>query len=547
MRPSGWLIVGAALAWASPGRGQQAPTTTLNQITRVEVSDGSVRIGCTQKPNFTTLTLSAPSRLVIDFSDTVLLEKPHDLGVHQGALTSVRTETFRSDTSSVSRVVIGLAAEADTDIEALPDNSLRVRVTAVQSAPTLARGTANQPKVEVVSSADLEARAAAQERNASEAQQQAKAAKESQAKSDASAQADRHARADAEAKAKSESEARQAAEAKAQAAEKRLAEMEAQAQADAKARQAAEAKADQESKARAVAEAQAQKETKARAAAEAAEAARAREAQAAADRAADEQRRADAARAKQQMAEEQAHRAAEEARQAEVDRKRQVAEAAEQARSAEDARRKQAAAEEAQKEARKAETDRLAQLQAQKAQEAARQEKEVARQDQEAKKRADAEARAEAKRLADQKAAESRAQVASTPEAPLGHDTSQVRVAALETDAPAVRGGTKDISLVGFRQTSGGSRVFVRASDVVKYSVTQGGANRVVLEVENARISQRNGTRPLDTSFFDGPVTLIAPSEDRHAHTVRVVIDLREMVPYQTRLEGNDVVIDFQG
>jgi hypothetical protein len=176
------------------------------------------------------------------------------------------------------------------------------------------------------------------------------------------------------------------------------------------------------------------------------------------------------------------------ARAAQETKQRQIEEAALEARLAEDAHQKQLAAEEA----RQAERDRVAQLERQRLADQLR-----AKRDAEARERASAESKAEARQQAEQQRVERKVALAQTEPATLpGRPAPAPSLAppphaALEI--PVVRGPTKDISLVGFRQTAGGSRVFVRASDVVHYSVTAGGSHRIILEVENARISQHNG------------------------------------------------------
>ena len=100
------------------------------------------------------------------------------------------------------------------------------------------------------------------------------------------------------------------------------------------------------------------------------------------------------------------------------------------------------------------------------------------------------------------------------------------------------------MTLVGFRQESTGSRVFVRTNEPVRYSVTRG-EKMVVLELENTRIAESNNTRALDTSFFDTAVAAV-DADAGPSRTVRVAIRLKEQVPYQTHQEGNEVSIEFQ-
>jgi hypothetical protein len=105
-------------------------------------------------------------------------------------------------------------------------------------------------------------------------------------------------------------------------------------------------------------------------------------------------------------------------------------------------------------------------------------------------------------------------------------------------------GGRSLVTFVGFSQQPSGSRVFVRTSGPVHYSVAQGSDRTIVLELENARIGLRNNARPLDTSQFDSPVERVEPHQAA-AQTVRVQIRLKDAVPYQAKQEGNEVFLDF--
>ncbi|MBS2027239.1 MAG: AMIN domain-containing protein [Deltaproteobacteria bacterium] len=514
--------------WASTAAAQQAPTTALNQLTHVQVVDGAVEIACSGRPNFTSLNLQAPPRLVLDFADTVLVEKPHEILAKVPGLKGLRTESFHSDTGAVARVVLTLEPDADADIAAAPGNVLRVKVL---GAHATAVAKADPGKLDFAKAdADARARAAADAENANSraADAEAKAAAESKA------------RADAEAKAAAESRARADAEAKAQAAEEKLKRLEAE-------RAAAEAKADAESKARAQAEAQAKQDHA--------------DAEAKAKAAADAKARADAAE-KARLAEEARHKeeeaaAAEKARLAEAQHQKEEAAAAEQARLAQQAIDQQRAEQEKrhqddekrrQKEARATAEQAERDLKAAEAKSRAEQ-AERDRLAQRAKAQAEAEARAEQEHLAQQREAERSARLAEARAAVQDRPMparAETRVASANpTDHVAVRAGLKDVSLVGFRQGGQGGRVFIRANDAVAYTVTETSPTLLVVELQDARIAQRNGVLPLDTSFFPGPVAMITPSEDKRNRTVRVEIKLKQKATYSARLDGSEVVVEF--
>ncbi|MBZ4415578.1 AMIN domain-containing protein [Myxococcus sp. RHSTA-1-4] len=314
-----------------------------------------------------------------------------------------------------------------------------------------------------------------------------------------SAQAAAAAEADRQAQEKAAADAAAAARADREAQEKAAAEAAARAQAD------AEAERKRQEEARAAAQRQ---ESEARAAADAAAEEKKRqeaEARASAQAAADEKKRQEAeARASAQAAEEERRAAAQAAAE---EKKRQQEEARAAAKSAADERRAaaQAAAEE-----RRAEQEAAA----------------------EEKKRQQEEARAA------RASRKSEAVAMATP-----RESERLEVSGGSSGPVEVSSRRKTMTLVGFQQQSGASRVFVRTNEPVRYTVSEeGGA--VVLELENTRIDLSNNTRPLDTSFFNSPVTRV--DADASGRAVRVTIQLRQQAPYQARQDGDVISLDFQ-
>jgi len=303
------------------------------------------------------------------------------------------------------------------------------------------------------------------------------------------AQPEAAARANADADAK-------AAEAKAKAKADADAKAAAQAKAEADAKAAAQAKADADAKA--AAEAKAKADSEARAAAEA-KAQESREAQAKAD--------ADA-------------RAAAEAKaKADADAK---AKADAEARAAADAKAK-------------ADADAKALADAK------------ARADAEAKAKADAQAQATAsappaaeddaeQRALDAEIAAARAE----PSAPQGAGLKAASKAEkLSPQAPA--GLVRE---VGFQQLADASRVFVRTSSPPRFTIQEVDDRTVRIEVENARVSRRNDLRFLDTSFFPSAVQMVTPS--RQGTSYVLTVKLRQRVPFQQKVEGDTLAVDFQ-
>jgi hypothetical protein len=222
---------------------------------------------------------------------------------------------------------------------------------------------------------------------------------------------------------------------------------------------------------------------------------------------------------------------------AQVDRQQQEKAAAQSAASAQETEQQRLQQERTQKEAAVAEKQR------QQAEEKARRE-EAAQAAADARKRQQEEARAaaeEKKRLA---AEERESQRVEAREARIAQAETSRRAAPEQGDGVVVSSRRKTMTLVGFRQESTASRVFVRTNAPVRYTVTEGN-KEVVLELENTRIEETNNTLPLDTSFFDTAVASVGASAGP-SRTVRVAIKLKEQVSYQARQEGNEVSIEFQ-
>jgi len=110
-----------------------------------------------------------------------------------------------------------------------------------------------------------------------------------------------------------------------------------------------------------------------------------------------------------------------------------------------------------------------------------------------------------------------------------------------------ISGATKNMTWVGFQQTTESSRVFVKTNEPVKYRVTEEGEDLIVLELENTRIPTRNNRRFLDTHFFSTAVTMITPKEiESVSRNVRIEIQLRNRVPYSAGQEDNVVYVRFE-
>lgn len=108
-------------------------------------------------------------------------------------------------------------------------------------------------------------------------------------------------------------------------------------------------------------------------------------------------------------------------------------------------------------------------------------------------------------------------------------------------------GGTA-MTYIGFRNTVSSSRVFARLNDSgAEYDVRREGPNLMVLEIQDASIPLYNNRNHLDASFFDSPVRMITPTEiDGSPPRIRIIIEMKEDVPFTKAKEGNDIVVSFQ-
>jgi hypothetical protein len=113
-----------------------------------------------------------------------------------------------------------------------------------------------------------------------------------------------------------------------------------------------------------------------------------------------------------------------------------------------------------------------------------------------------------------------------------------------EPKSSHVQGPARTVTFIGFQQGASVSRVFVRTSGPVPYSIREDGKQQVTLELENASIAPSN-RRALDTSQFETAVERVVPSQVP-AKRVRLEIALRENVSYQTKQDGNEISVEFR-
>jgi len=84
----------------------------------------------------------------------------------------------------------------------------------------------------------------------------------------------------------------------------------------------------------------------------------------------------------------------------------------------------------------------------------------------------------------------------------------------------------------------------VRTSAEPRFTIMEAGENLIRVEFSNTHVKRRNDTRFLDTSFFPSAVALVSPRREGSAYVVD--IKLKQKVPYQQKVEGDMLAIDFE-
>jgi colicin import membrane protein len=116
-----------------------------------------------------------------------------------------------------------------------------------------------------------------------------------------------------------------------------------------------------------------------------------------------------------------------------------------------------------------------------------------------------------------------------------------VAASASAYEAPAPNAVLREL---GFQQLPGASRVYIRTSATPRFTIQDVGENVIRVELENTRVARTNDVRFLDTSFFSSAVAMVTPA--RRGTSYVLDIKLRERVPYQQKLEGDLLAIDFE-
>jgi hypothetical protein len=110
------------------------------------------------------------------------------------------------------------------------------------------------------------------------------------------------------------------------------------------------------------------------------------------------------------------------------------------------------------------------------------------------------------------------------------------------------KGGAAKVVWTGFQMTGEGSRVYLQASNDVEVSV-QSEKSGLTVTVRNCRLHLRNGGRPLDTRFFQTPVTSVAVNQRKKDVLLHIGLKeaIADVVPHkETGPEGSQFwVLDF--
>ena len=108
--------------------------------------------------------------------------------------------------------------------------------------------------------------------------------------------------------------------------------------------------------------------------------------------------------------------------------------------------------------------------------------------------------------------------------------------------------GGNQMTYIGFRNSARESRIYARMNnETAEFDLKKEGENLLVLEIEDATIPLKNNKNYLDTKFFDSPVKMITPTEVEDAKPrIRIIIEMKEETPYETKRDGVDVVVIFK-
>ncbi len=584
----GTAVASVSVVLASTALAASAVSTAkLNALTSIACGEETIEIVAANVPQFTTFTLSAPNRVVVDVVDAVLSGVAGKPPINHALVTSLKAIAFENAASPVIRIEIGLLEDAEATVR-LEDHRLIVKpvLTAAGQARVaqnlaaakqqLAREASAKAQIELEQKRALAA-AAEQERK----QLVAQAARETAlAKEAEKAEQDKVKLAAKQAAEQAAAEEKAAAIEAKRAALLQKAETERQRAADRAAQDAAKAETRKLAESEKVRAAQALQEE--------------RSAQVEAAKKVAEEKRLAASNARAEAAERQRQKQ-QEAKAAQVQRELELARAKTAQLEATAEAKAEAAAQKvarleatanAKREATEREAARVEAVAAAKRQDAeqralAAASQHAAEQQRKLSERMAADsgsktgapqlqaqpsevAVAEASSIASPLAKPSESLAMEQPVAATAQAKTKAMVSSVSAPSPGVsarerlenalaltpspdelRARTARMTFLGFHQENGSGQVLLRTSSPVKASVGENASGEVVVTLQNCQISIPNNQRLIDASFFDTAVSLVKPQsieDDR----VRVSISLKSRVGYRMTQTGNEVLVAFE-
>lgn len=115
------------------------------------------------------------------------------------------------------------------------------------------------------------------------------------------------------------------------------------------------------------------------------------------------------------------------------------------------------------------------------------------------------------------------------------------------TFSPSVFATTK-ISRVEFFGKSSPHQLVVVGDGPIEFEKIENPADKqVIFEIKNARLSNENASRRLDTSSFNSKVSLISPYNVDGKNAVRIIVQMREVADISTVAEGSRLYVGIDG
>lgn len=120
------------------------------------------------------------------------------------------------------------------------------------------------------------------------------------------------------------------------------------------------------------------------------------------------------------------------------------------------------------------------------------------------------------------------------------------KVAKMPEKAAKAKGPVAYIRSLEFKQMDDKSRILISLDRQADFKLTREAEDTLVLYIKRARIPKRL-KRFMDTSSFYSSVQMIKPGVDRrNPDNVRIEVKLRNMAPYFTGAEGNNIYLDIE-